>query len=201
MESLLYTDAHVDPKLAEISSGMDRAEGYTGPHGSRVAAVAEELVYAFNLAVHDRLIMQQSALLHDIGEVAMGREYFKENRILTAEEHLDMQRHPVIGEQQAAKEGLPRGVQLLVRWHHEWWNGNGYPDRLEGEQIPLAARILRAADTFAALTGERPFRKPIPIDEARRYMIEWAGIEFDPKVVKALISVEKFFVTERAAAS
>jgi HD-GYP domain-containing protein (c-di-GMP phosphodiesterase class II) len=201
MESLLYTDAHVDPKLAEISSGMDRAEGYTGPHGSRVAAVAEELGYAFNLAVHDRLIMQQSALLHDIGEVAMGREYFKENRILTAEEHLDMQRHPVIGEQQAAKEGLPRGVQLLVRWHHEWWNGNGYPDRLEGEQIPLAARILRAADTFAALTGERPFRKPIPIDEARRYMIEWAGIEFDPKVVKALISVEKFFVTERAAAS
>jgi HD-GYP domain-containing protein (c-di-GMP phosphodiesterase class II) len=145
--------------------------------------------------------MQQSALLHDIGEVAMGREYFKENRILTAEEHLDMQRHPVIGEQQAAKEGLPRGVQLLVRWHHEWWNGNGYPDRLEGEQIPLAARILRAADTFAALTGKRPFRKPIPIDEARRYMIEWAGIEFDPKVVKALISVDKFFVTERAAAS
>ena len=201
MESLLYTDAYVDPKLAEISSGMDRAEGYTGPHGSRVAAVSEELGYVFNLAVHDRLIMQQSALLHDIGEVAMGREYFKENRILTAEEHLDMQRHPVIGEQQAAKEGLPRGVQLLVRWHHEWWNGNGYPDRLEGEQIPLAARILRAADTFAALTGERPFRKPIPIDEARRYMIEWAGIEFDPKVVKALISVDKFFVTERAAAS
>lgn len=201
MESLLYTDANVDPKLAEISARMDEAEGYTGRHGSRVAAVAEELAYAFNLAVHDRLIMQQSALIHDIGEIAMGREYFKENRILTAEEHLDMQRHPVIGEQQAAKEGLPRGVQLLVRWHHEWWNGNGYPDRLEGEQIPLAARILRAADTFAALTGERPFRKPIPIDEARRYMIEWAGIEFDPRVVKALISIDKFFVTERAAAN
>ena len=201
MESLLYTDANVDPKLAEISARMDEAEGYTGRHGSRVAAVAEELAYAFNLAVHDRLILQQSALIHDIGEIAMGREYFKENRILTAEEHLDMQRHPVIGEQQAAKEGLPRGVQLLVRWHHEWWNGNGYPDRLEGEQIPLAARILRAADTFAALTGERPFRKPIPIDEARRYMIEWAGIEFDPRVVKALISIDKFFVTERAAAN
>ena len=201
MESLLYTDANVDPKLAEISARMDEAEGYTGRHGSRVAAVAEELAYAFNLAVHDRLIMQQSALIHDIGEIAMGREYFKENRILTAEENLDMQRHPVIGEQQAAKEGLPRGVQLLVRWHHEWWNGNGYPDRLEGEQIPLAARILRAADTFAALTGERPFRKPIPIDEARRYMIEWAGIEFDPRVVKALISIDKFFVTERAAAN
>jgi HD-GYP domain-containing protein (c-di-GMP phosphodiesterase class II) len=157
------------------------------------------LGYAFNLAVHDRLIMQQSALVHDIGEIAMNREYFKENRILTTEEHLDMQRHPVIGEQQAAKEGLPRGVQLLIRWHHEWWNGGGYPDRLEGEQIPLAARILRVADTFGALTGERPFRKPIPIDEARRYMIEWAGIEFDPRVVKALISVDKFFTTERAA--
>jgi HD-GYP domain-containing protein (c-di-GMP phosphodiesterase class II) len=199
MESLLYTDPKIDPKLAEISARMDQVEGYSRPHGSRVAAVAEELGWAFNLAVHDRLIMQQSAMVHDIGEIAMNRDYFKENRILTTEEYLDMQRHPVIGEQQAAKEGLPRGVQLLVRWHHEWWNGNGYPDRLEGEQIPLAARILRVADTFSALTGERPFRKPIPIDEARRYMIEWAGIEFDPRVVKALISIDKLFTTERAA--
>jgi HD-GYP domain-containing protein (c-di-GMP phosphodiesterase class II) len=201
MESLLYTDANVDPKLAGMSSRMDEAEGYASPHGSRLAAIAEKLGYAFNLAVHDRLIMQQSALVHDIGEVAMSREYFKENRILTAEEHLDMQRHPVIGEQQAAKQGLSRGVQLLIRWHHEWWNGNGYPDRLEGEQIPLAARILRAADTFAALTGERPFRKPIPLEEARRYMIEWAGIEFDPKVVKALVSIDKLFATELAVAN
>lgn len=196
MKSLLTADEQ-NPKLAEISSRMDEFEGYSHPHGKRVAAVAEELGNAFNLAIHDRQIMRQAALVHDLGEVVMNREYFKESRILTPEESLDMQRHPVIGEQEAAKQGLSRGVQLLIRWHHERWNGAGYPDGLAGEQIPLAARIMRAADTFAALTGERPFRKPLDIEQARQYMIEWAGIEFDPKVVKALISLDHLFEAER----
>ena len=119
----------------------------------------------------------------------MEREYIPSNHILTADEKLDMQRHPVIGEQEIAKLGLQRGVQLLVRWHHEWWNGMGYPDGLEGEQIPLAARILRVADTYAALTGTRPFRVALGADEARKYVAEWAGIEFDPLVAKALLSI------------
>jgi len=199
MESIFAQEKQFDPKLADISAKMDAVEGYTQPHGTRVAMVADELGLAFNLAVHDRLTMEQAALVHDLGEVLMDRSYLKENRILTAEEYLDMQRHPVIGEQEAAKQGLSRGVQLLIRWHHEWWNGNGYPDGLGGEQIPLAARILRVADTFAALTGERPFRKPITAEDARRYMIEWAGIEFDPRVVKAILSMEKLFEVERAA--
>ena len=147
------------------------------------------------------MFLGQAALIHDVGELVMDRGYLKENRILAAEEHLDMQRHPVIGEQEAAKLGMPRGVQLLIRWHHEWWNGGGYPDGLEGEQIPLAARILRAADTFAAITGDRPFRKAISPADAKRYLIEWAGIEFDPRVVKALCSIDSLFEVERAAAN
>ena len=93
-------------------------------------------------------------------------------------------------EQEAAKRGLNRAVQLLVRWHHEWWNGTGYPDALEREQIPLAARILRVADTFAALTDSRPYSVPISADEAKRYLTEWSAIEFDPKVVKMFLSLE-----------
>ena len=110
--------------------------------------------------------------------------------MLREDERLDMQRHTVIGEQETAKRGLNRAVQLLVRWHHEWWNGAGYPDALENTQIPLAARILRVADTFCAMTGERPHRASIAESEAKRYLIEWAGIEFDPKVVKAFLSLE-----------
>lgn len=190
MESIRAAEQQFDPKLIEISNKMDEVEGYSAPHGALIAAIADELAGAFNLAVHDRLFLKQAALVHDIGEVVMDRAYLKESRILTSEEHLDMQRHPVIGEQESAKQGLPRGVQLLVRWHHEWWNGNGYPDGLEAEQIPLAARVLRVADTFSALTGERPFRKPISSEDARRYMAEWTGIEFDPRVVKALLAIE-----------
>jgi HD-GYP domain-containing protein (c-di-GMP phosphodiesterase class II) len=110
--------------------------------------------------------------------------------VLTPEEFLDMQRHPVIGEQETARRGMSRGVQLLVRWHHEWWNGSGYPDALEGEQIPLAARILRVADSYAALTDNRPRRGAMQDDEAKQYMTEWAGLEFDPKVVKAFLSID-----------
>ncbi|MEP6849326.1 MAG: HD domain-containing phosphohydrolase [Acidobacteriota bacterium] len=199
MQNIVANDQQSDPKLTDLSTRMDAVEGYTRPHGARVAAIADEIAAVFNLAVHDRLVLRQAALVHDIGEVVMDRSYLKENRILTAEEYIDMQRHPVIGEQQCAKEGLTRGVQLLVRWHHEWWNGGGYPDGLEGEQIPLAARILRAADTFSAITGERPFRKAIAPPDTKRYLIEWAGIEFDPRVIKALISIDKLFEAELAA--
>jgi len=96
----------------------------------------------------------------------------------------------VIGEQETARRGMSRGVQLLVRWHHEWWNGSGYPDALEGEQIPLAARILRVADSYAALTDDRPRRHAMQDEEAKHYMAEWAGLEFDPRVVKAFLSID-----------
>lgn len=119
----------------------------------------------------------------------MNREYISANRVLAPNERIDLQRHPVIGEQEAAKLGLSRGVQLLIRWHHEWWNGSGYPDALANEQIPLAARILRIADTYAALTADRPYRGASSVESSRKYIVEWAGIEFDPTIVKAFLTV------------
>jgi HD-GYP domain-containing protein (c-di-GMP phosphodiesterase class II) len=176
-----------DEPLAQISAAMDEFEGYAHPHGRRVAVIAEAIAEQFNFASHDRHALRQAALVHDIGELVMNREYIKANRLLREDERIDMQRHTVIGEQEAAKRGLGRAVQLLVRWHHEWWNGTGYPDALEREQIPLAARILRVADTFAALTDSRPYSVAISASEAKRYLVEWSGIEFDPKVVKAFL--------------
>lgn len=190
MEPMLAKESNFDEKLLELSSEMDAFEGYTHAHGLRIAAIADAIGKSFNLAAHDRHFMQQAALVHDIGEMAMNRDYIKQNRALSAAERLDMQRHPVIGEQEAAKRGFSRGVQLLVRWHHEWWNGSGYPDALEGEQIPLAARILRVADSFAALRDDRPRRKAMSVAEAKIYLIDWTGLEFDPKVVKAFLSSE-----------
>ncbi len=189
MNSISATETDLDSKLLTISSQMDQFEGYIRPHGGRIAVIADALGLSFNLASHDRFFLRQAAMLHDVGELMMNREYIAMGRILTIEEHLDMQRHPVIGEQETAKLGLSRGVQLLVRWHHEWWNGGGYPDGLEGDQIPLAARILRVADTYSALTDSRPFRSAISAAEARKYVTEWAGIEFDPKVVKAFLEL------------
>jgi putative nucleotidyltransferase with HDIG domain len=188
-EKNIMQDSTVEENLLKISALMDEFEGYEHPHAARVAVLADAVAQKFNLASHDRLALRQAALVHDIGEVVMNRNYIQIKRLLTEQERVDMQRHPVIGEQEAAKRGLSRAVQLLIRWHHEWWNGVGYPDGLERQQIPLAARILRVVDTYVALTDRRPYSEAIPESEAKRYLIEWSGIEFDPKVVKIFLSL------------
>ena len=174
----------------ELAKTTDRFERYEHAHARRIATIADELATTFHLARHDRGSLQAAALLHDLGEVAMEREYIQAARPLTIEERLDLARHPVIGEREASRVGADRAAQLLVRWHHEWWNGCGYPDALRREEIPLAARILRVADSYVALTKARPFRAALSDDEARRELADAAGIEFDPAVVNMLLSFE-----------
>ena len=189
MYSISGGSSEHDEKILGLSARIDEFEGYSAAHGRRIASIADAIGAHFNLASRDRYYLQQAALIHDLGEMSMNREYIGANRVLAPNERIDLQRHPVIGEQEAAKLGLSRGVQLLVRWHHEWWNGTGYPDALANEQIPLAARILRIADTYAALTADRPYRAATSVESARRYIVEWAGIEFDPTIVKAFLTV------------
>src|SRR5687768_15023561 len=174
----------------QLAKTIDRFEHYEDPHAQRVAAIADEIAHAFHLARHDRGSLYAAALLHDLGEVAMERDYIQANRALTAEERLDLARHPVIGEREASRVGADRAAQLLVRWHHEWWNGAGYPDALRREEIPLAARILRVADSYAALTDARPYRAAFTEEQARRELADRAGIEFDPAVVHMLLSID-----------
>ena len=174
----------------ELAKTTDRFERYERAHAQRIASVADELAMMFHLARHDRGSLQAAALLHDLGEVAMEREYIQAARALTIEERFDLARHPVIGEREASRAGADRAAQLLVRWHHEWWNGCGYPDALRREEIPLAARILRVADSYVALTEARPFRAALSDDEARRELADAAGIEFDPAVVNMLLSLD-----------
>lgn len=174
----------------ELARTVDRFERYDNPHAQRIAGIADELAMAFHLARHDRGSLQAAALLHDIGEVAMERDYIQGSHPLSIDERMDLWRHPVIGEREASRVGADRAAQLLVRWHHEWWNGAGYPDALRREEIPLAARILRVADSYAALTETRPFRAALSEEEARRELADRAGIEFDPAVVRMLLSLE-----------
>jgi HD-GYP domain-containing protein (c-di-GMP phosphodiesterase class II) len=175
--------------FTQLAKTVDRFERYENPHAQRVAAIADEIAHAFHLARHDRGSLYAAALLHDLGEVAMEREYIQADRALSSEERLDLARHPVIGEREASRVGADRAAQLLVRWHHEWWNGAGYPDALRREEIPLAARILRVADSYAALTDDRPFRPSLSEEAARRELTHRAGIEFDPVVIAVFLSL------------
>lgn len=176
--------------FSEIAKTTDRFERYDHRHAQRIAIIADELAIIFHLARHDRGSLHAAALLHDLGEVAMERDYIQAARPLTIEERIDLARHPVIGEREASRVGADRAAQLLVRWHHEWWNGAGYPDALRRDEIPLAARILRVADSYAALTDARPFRAAFSEEEARRELADRAGIEFDPAVVNVFLSTD-----------
>ena len=172
-----------------LASASDDFEGYAHPHAARIARLADAVAKQFHLAQQDRAALKLAALAHDLGEVAMERDYIKRAGPLTEDERLDLARHPVIGEQEAARAGADRAAQLLVRWHQEWWNGAGYPDALRAEQIPLGARILRVTDAYAALTDARPFRPARTAEEAREHLVNWAGLEFDPRVVRAILAL------------
>ncbi|MCO6510012.1 MAG: HD domain-containing protein [Aridibacter famidurans] len=188
-EHAIKKELPVEEDLINDGASTDKFEGYAEPHSERIADLADRLAIQFNFAVRDRLMLKRAAYFHDFGELTMNRAYISSASELTEAERLDLFRHPVIGEQQASKRDLPRAVQLLVRWHHEWWNGSGYPDKLISKQIPLAARILRIADTYCALTSGRPFRAAFSPREADAYVAESAGIEFDPAVALALLDI------------
>jgi len=199
-------DSAAAEAFIQLARTTDKFERYEHPHAQRIAVIADEIAQEFHLARHDRGSLYAAALLHDLGEVAMERDYIQATGALSQEERIDLSRHPVIGEREASRVGADRAAQLLVRWHHEWWNGAGYPDALRREEIPLAARILRVADAYASLTDARPYRAAFRRERARRELMDRAGIEFDPAVVSEFLALdglpelESFAVTGKPAA-
>lgn len=190
MSASTINDTVASEAFFRLAAASDQFERYANPHAIRIAAIADEIAKLLLVGAEDRRSLRAAALLHDMGETAMERDYISRPGTLTEEERIDLMRHPVIGEQEASRAGASRATQLLVRWHHEWWNGCGYPDALRGEEIPLAARILRLADSYASITDARPFRPALTAARARQKIIEWAGIEFDPRIVNLFLSLE-----------
>ena len=175
--------------INRLADRIDNFEKYTQPHSRLMAELAKLLARRFGLATADIDAITEAAMLHDIGLYAMAPGYHALPRPLAFEARLDLWRHSVIGEQQMAKRDSTRHAQLLVRWHHEWWNGSGYPDMLAFEDIPVGARILRAVELCSALLSDRPYRAAQNEQQVVEALTSSAGIECDPYVVKALLSL------------
>lgn len=173
----------------EIGIEADGFLRYRHPKAERVAALCEHTARLFSLGEEDRTALRLAALTLDAGMLAMRRDYVARQGALTDDELADLARHPVVGEGEAARLGFNRAVQLLVRWHHEGWNGAGYPDHLREREIPLPARILRVADTYAALTDDRLWRVALTRNEAIELLRSRAGFEFDPQVVHRFLQL------------
>ena len=176
-------------RLLKLATEIDRVEGYTEPHATAVAGLAVRIAERSGLHGADLQALKFASLIHDAGERALRREYLLQRTQLSTEERLDLYRHPILGEQAAAEFHLSRKAQLLIRWHHEWWNGKGYPDGLSGESIPLGARILRVADTWSALVADRPYRSRFDLASAHQLMRALAGLEADPQIVTVLFQL------------
>jgi len=158
-----------------------RVPGSIG-HSYRVAAYAEDLARGLGLSVAETRRVRRAAVLHDIGKVKLPEGILNKPAPLSEEELELVQRHADIGAGIVAELGDPE-LAAIVRHHHECFDGSGYPAGLAGEEIPLGARILAVADTFDALTSDRPYRPAIGYPRALAVLDEIAGTQLDPSVV------------------
>jgi len=172
--------------VAALASALESKDTGTRAHSQRVQQYAIELSRAVAPGVAEEPATQYGYLLHDVGKIGIPDDVLRKPGPLTPEERRLMQTHTVLGEQMLGGVAFLRGEGLrVVRSHHERWDGDGYPDGLGGDEIPLAARIFAVADTLDAMTTDRPYRKAGPWESARDEIVRLAGAQFDPEVVDA----------------
>jgi HD-GYP domain-containing protein (c-di-GMP phosphodiesterase class II) len=175
--------------LASLVDIIELRDSYTAGHSWRVATTARVLALELGLTAEEADTIESAGHVHDIGKVAIDPAVLMKPGKLTDEEWVEMKRHPVFGADVISQFDAYREGSPLVRWHHESWDGRGYPDGICGEDIPLGARILAVADTFDALTSDRPYRDGMPLDRAREILAQGAGTQWDPAVVEALFGL------------
>jgi HD-GYP domain-containing protein (c-di-GMP phosphodiesterase class II) len=169
---------------------VEADDAYTGSHSREVVDLAMAVADELELGAQERRDAEFVALLHDVGKVRIPNEIINKPGPLTPEERAIMNMHTVEGERMLEKVGGLLGqVGALVRSCHERWDGDGYPDGLAGEDIPLIARIVSCCDAFNAMTTDRPYRSALPFSEALAEVERNSGGQFDPSVVAALMRV------------
>jgi len=172
-----------------LANAVEARDAYTGKHAERVAAYGLAIARAGDLALADDPEIEFGFLLHDIGKVAVPDAILFKPERLTDVERAVMERHTIVGWEILRDVDFLAEAKLVVRHHHERWDGAGYPDGLAGAEIPLAARVFCIADTFDALTTDRPYRPGMDANRAREVIAANAGTQFDPDVVEAFYDV------------
>ncbi|MDP2938153.1 MAG: HD domain-containing phosphohydrolase [Candidatus Omnitrophota bacterium] len=174
--------------ISALAIAVEARDHYSRGHLDRVSQYAVRT--AQKLGLDEQIIkdIKDAAELHDIGKIGISDDILKKESALTEDEARIMNKHPIIGE--AIIKPVRRLSSLcdIVRHHHEWLDGTGYPDRLEGGEISIGAKILCVVDAFDAMTTNRPYRKALSIEEAKRELKNYAGIRYDVKVVEAFLS-------------
>ncbi len=180
-ERLKYTFVHTAEALAEA---VNRRDPYTGGHARRVAQYSLLLGEKIGLPSSEKETLRLSAILHDIGKIGIEDSILRKGGLLTEDEALKMRKHPEIGAKILGFVEEMGGVIPGVLYHHEWFDGSGYPEGLRGEDIPLRARIIAIADTYDAMTTTRPYRKALDVQSSLEELAAYSGTHFDPSLVE-----------------
>jgi putative nucleotidyltransferase with HDIG domain len=163
---------------------------YTGSHSQGVVSLSVAVADELGLEEEQRRLVEFGALLHDVGKIAVPKEIVNKSDVLSEDEWAVMRRHTITGQRMLERVGgALKDVGNVVRASHERWDGTGYPDGLAGEEIPIAARIVCAADAFSAMTTDRPYRAARDRQFAIAELRAQAGKQFDPRVAEATIAV------------
>jgi HD-GYP domain-containing protein (c-di-GMP phosphodiesterase class II) len=175
--------------VRDLVARIDAHDGYTAGHSSEVVGWACALGERLHLSPPDLLELELGALLHDLGKVRVPDEILRKPGPLDPAEREVVNRHPVWGAELLERVPGLEPVATIVRFHHERWDGGGYPDGLEYDRIPVASRIVAVCDAYQAMTSTRPYRAALPPAAAASELRSGAGTQFDPALVDCLIAV------------
>jgi putative nucleotidyltransferase with HDIG domain len=190
MEQLLELSNAYRGTALVLANVMGADDGYTGEHCRSVVSLCLQVAEQLNLSAAQRRNLEFGALLHDVGKIVIPKEIINKPEGLNDDEWAIIRTHTVEGQRLLDMVGgSMRQVGRIVRSHHERWDGDGYPDSLASDQIPLESRIISCCDTWNAMRTDRPYRKALPYHLALTEMEAVAGSQLDPRIVTALLKV------------
>lgn len=181
---------HLLEVVTSLAGAIDAKDTYTKGHSTSVSRYAVALARALNLPEKEVSRIELGGLLHDVGKIGIPENILKKTAGLNDEEWKIMKQHPTIGAEKVLEPNpLLHDLIPIVKYHHEQWNGKGYPEGLQGEEIPLAARIVAVADTYHALISDRPYRKGMSVEKACEILKMGAGIQWDADLIRQFIQI------------
>jgi putative nucleotidyltransferase with HDIG domain len=193
LRALYTTDAvervtsAISPSIKAFMIATEKKDLYTAGHNLRVTLYALKLAEEMGLRPDRQRALAQGTIIHDVGKIEVPDAVLNKPGKLTDEERAIIELHPVKGYEMCRELGFMKDELEIIRGHHERWDGRGYPDRLEGERIPLLARIVAVADVYDALTSHRAYRKAMTHETAMAILTEQRGSHFDPACIDAWV--------------
>jgi putative two-component system response regulator len=188
-QQLLLAQLHesYEASLIMLANAIEVRDPYTRGHVERVMNYAQTIAEYLGWSAIEINNLRFGSILHDIGKIHIAEYILRKEGTLTDEEWIEMRKHPEMGAELI--KGIPYLEPALpvILYHHERWNGSGYPFGLKGEKIPVMARIVAIADSFDAMTTERPYRKELTPEQAFNEVISGSGIQYDPVIVEAFL--------------